>query len=132
MALTWTDVRALHEGDAEHLVLAGGRRFTRDDLTAYIEALRIKTDDAGVPLDRGWQVVARCLRGPDGAPDLAELAEIAEAAKAIKTAERLRDELIRRYAPHWTPDAIAHQANLSAKRIFQIRSTQPAEQENSA
>ncbi|MFD7553593.1 hypothetical protein ACFV9E_03515 [Streptomyces sp. NPDC059835] len=129
MTLTSKDVQALHSGNVDHLVLADGRHFTRDDLTAYISALRIETDDTGVPLGRGWQVVARCLRGPAGAPDLAQLDEIRAAAKAIKDAERLRDSLIRRYAPNWTPDAIAYEARLSPQRIHQIRTTEPTEEE---
>ncbi|MFE2640151.1 hypothetical protein ACFXKF_36305 [Streptomyces scopuliridis] len=120
MNLTSQQVEDLFHGGMDHVTLADGTSFTRDDLLAYINAFRIKTDEDGTPLARQWQVLARRLREPHGAPDPAELESLRNAASAIKKAEAERDAIIRRLAPRWPVESLAHEADVTTKRIYQI------------
>jgi hypothetical protein len=120
MTLTSQQVEDLFHERLDHVGLADGTRFTRDDLLVYIDAFRIKTAEDGTPLARQWQVLARRLRGPHGAPDMRELQSLRETAAAIKRAEAERDATIRRLSSRWPVESLAHATELTPKRIYQI------------
>ncbi|GLF98239.1 hypothetical protein [Streptomyces yaizuensis] len=120
MNLTSQQIEDLFRERLDHLVLADGTRFTRADLLVYIDAFRIRTDETGTPLARQWQVLARRLREPHGAPDPAELAALREAATAIKRKEAERDAIIRRISSRWPVESLAHATDMTTTRIYQI------------
>ncbi|MFG3429631.1 hypothetical protein [Streptomyces californicus] len=120
---TSQQIEDLFHGGLDHITLADGTRFTRENLLLYIDAFRIRTDEDGTPLARQWQVLARRLREPHGAPDPAELHALRTAADAIKQAEAERDTIIRRIHHRWPVESLAHQAHLTTKRIYQIAAT---------
>ncbi|MFF8786857.1 hypothetical protein [Streptomyces sp. NPDC015125] len=128
--LTPRQFEDLYRERIDHLTLADGTRFTRDQLVRYIRAFRITTGEDGAPLDSQWRVVARHLRGPQGAPDPNELTELEQLAAAIKEAEAKRDTAIRSATSRWPIESIAHSASLTPKRIYQIRATPPEKQEH--
>ncbi|WP_274036590.1 hypothetical protein [Streptomyces sp. MMBL 11-1] len=120
MSPTSQQIEALFRGGLGHVNLADGSRFTREDLLVYIDVFRIRTDEDGTPLARQWQVLARRLREPHGAPDPAELQALHDAAVAIREAEAERDAIIRRIHHRWPVESLAHQAQVTTKRIYQI------------
>ncbi|MFI1530891.1 hypothetical protein [Streptomyces griseus] len=120
MSPTSQQIEDLFHGALDHVSLADGTRFTRENLLVYIDAFRIRTDEDGTPLARQWQVLARRLREPHGAPDPAELHALRAAADAIRQAEAERDAIIRQIHRRWPVESLAHQARVTTKRIYQI------------
>lgn len=68
------------------LELPNGQTLTHHELTQYISACDIDTDDDGTPLDSQWQILADVLGAPDPT-NTSELVAVTAASTAAREAE---------------------------------------------